>query len=43
MGAEIAQKSEETKRVGSSAPHIFSLVLRNLGPQTPSGHNCCTI
>ena len=32
------------KKVWDHRPHtFFSLLLRNLGPQTPSGHNFCAI
>ncbi len=42
LGAEIVQ--ERRPNVWSRRPHtIFSLLLRNLGTQTSSGHNFCTI
>ncbi len=42
LGAEIAQKNE--KNVCGLWHHtLFSLLLRNLGPQTPSGHNFGTM
>jgi hypothetical protein len=32
------------KNLRGRRPHTFlSLFVRNLGPQTPSGHNCCAI
>ena len=32
------------KNVWGRRPHtFFALLLHNLGPQTPSGHNCCAI
>ena len=37
-------RNQNVKNVWGLRPHtFFTLLLRNLGPQTPSGHNFCTI
>ncbi len=37
-------RNQNVKNVWGLRPHTFSsLLLCNLGPRTPSGHNCCQI
>ncbi len=37
-------RNQSVKMCGADGPtHLFTLLLRNFGPQNPSGHNCRTI